>query len=77
MTSIQLSQWVGGELDDCFPNLTVDVHHPELTVHVEVRERAAYVHGNPEPGPAACPFPSTARVCHCSRAVSTPPYPPI
>lgn len=55
MTSIQLSQWVGGELDDCFPNLTVDVHHPELTVHVEVRERAAYVHGNPEPGAGGLP----------------------
>ena len=55
MTSIQLSQWVGGELDNCFPNLTVDVHHPELTVHVEVRERAAYVHGNPEPGAGGLP----------------------
>ena len=28
MTSIQLSQYVGGELDEKYPNLTVDVHHP-------------------------------------------------
>ena len=55
MTSIQLSQWVGGELDDTFPNLTPDVHTPELTVHVEVREKAAYVHGNPEPGAGGLP----------------------
>ena len=55
MTSIQLSQYVGGELDDAFPNLTVDVHHPELTVHVEVREKAAYVHGNPQPGAGGLP----------------------
>ncbi len=44
MSSIQLSQWVGGELHDAFPHLTVDVHHPELTVHIEIREDAAYVH---------------------------------
>ena len=31
MTSIQLSQYVGGELHDAFPHLNVDVHHPELT----------------------------------------------
>lgn len=55
MTSIQLSQYVGGELDDAFPNLTVDVHDPELTVHVEVREKAAYVHGNPIPGAGGLP----------------------
>jgi thiamine biosynthesis protein ThiI len=55
MGSIQLSQYVGGELDDLFPNLTVDVHNPELTVTVEVREKAAYVHGNPEPGAGGLP----------------------
>ena len=55
MTSIQLSQYVGGELDDAFQNLTVDVHNPELTVHVEVRENAAYVHGNPQPGAGGLP----------------------
>ena len=41
MTSIQLSQYVGGELDEKYPNLTVDVHHPELTVYLEVRDYAA------------------------------------
>ena len=55
MTSIQLSQWVGGELDDLFPNLTADMHHPELVVNVEVREKAAYVHGNPEQGAGGLP----------------------
>ena len=44
MSSIQVSQWVGGALHDAFPHLTVDVHHPELTVYVEIREDAAYVH---------------------------------
>jgi thiamine biosynthesis protein ThiI len=44
MTSIQLSQAVGGDLAEAFPGVAVDVHHPDLTVYVEVREKAAYVH---------------------------------
>ena len=47
MTSVQLSQYVGGELNDAFSNLTADMHQPEFTVHLEVRDRAAYVHGAP------------------------------
>lgn len=56
MTSIQLSQWVGGELSEAFPHLRVDVHKPELTVHVEVREDAAYVHRTAAPGAGGLPL---------------------
>ena len=55
MTSIQLSQYVGGELHDAFPHLTVDVHRPELTVHVEVRDYEAFVHADPEEGAGGLP----------------------
>ncbi len=55
MTSIQLSQYVGGELDEKYLNLKVDVRHPELTVHLEVRDYAAYVHADPEPGAGGLP----------------------
>ena len=55
MTSIQLSQYVGGELHDMYPHLQVDVHHPELTTHLEVRDYAAYVHADPEPGAGGLP----------------------
>ena len=55
MTSIQLSQYVGGELDELYPNLQVDVHHPELTVYVEIRDYAALVHANPDPGAGGLP----------------------
>ncbi len=55
MTSIQLSQHVGGELHDAFPHLTVDVHHPELTVHVEVRDYEAFVHADAEEGAGGLP----------------------
>ncbi|MBQ1352021.1 MAG: tRNA 4-thiouridine(8) synthase ThiI [Oscillospiraceae bacterium] len=56
LNSIQLSQEVGGALHDAFPHLAVDVHHPEITVHVEVREAAAYVHADPEPGAGGLPL---------------------
>ena len=55
MNSIQLSQYVGGELDELYPDLHVDVHHPELTVYVEIRDYAAYVHADPEPGAGGLP----------------------
>ena len=55
MTSIQLSQYVGGEMADAYPNVEVDVHNPELTVHIEVRDLAAYVHASPVPGAGGMP----------------------
>ena len=55
MTSIQLAQYVGGELHDAFPHLTADMHHPDLTVHLEVRDYAAFVHADPEPGAGGLP----------------------
>ncbi len=55
MTSIQISQQVGGELADAFPETPVDVHKPGITVHVEIRDTAAYVHANPVPGAGGMP----------------------
>ena len=75
MNSIQLSQYVGGELHEAYDNLEVDVHHPELTVHVEIRDYAAFVHADPEPVPAVCPWVSTAGPSPCCPAASTPPWP--
>ncbi len=55
MTSIQLSQHVGGELAEAYPECEVDVHNPELTVHVEIRDLAAYVHAAPTQGAGGMP----------------------
>ncbi len=55
MTSVQLSQYVGGELNEAYPEVAVDVHNPELTVYVEVRDLAAYVHLSPVPGAGGMP----------------------
>ena len=56
MNSMEISQYVGGLLHDAYPHLKVDVHRPELCVHVEVREKAAYVHGPSQPGAGGLPI---------------------
>jgi len=56
MTSIELSQYVGGLLADAFPHVKVDVHNPELVVNIEVRDYSAYVHGTAEPGAGGLPL---------------------
>lgn len=55
LNSIQLSQKIGGRIAEAVPTVAVDVHHPEYTVFVEVRDRAAYVHGPADPGAGGLP----------------------
>ena len=56
LNSIQLSQAVGGDLAEAFPNVAVDVHTPDLTVFVEIREKYAYVHTPSVPGAGGLPI---------------------
>ena len=44
MNSIQVSQAVGGLLAETFPDVRAEMRDPDLTVYVEIREKAAYVH---------------------------------
>ena len=62
MGSIELSQYVGGQLHDKYPHLTPDMHTPELTVNVEIRDLAAYVHGPAEQGAGGLPVGSGGRM---------------
>ena len=55
MTSIQISQDIGGRLAEAHPHVEVDVHHPDYTEYVEVRDLAAYVHGPAQPGAGGLP----------------------
>ena len=55
MNSIQISQAVGGDLAEAFPAVEVDVHHPDLTVYVEIREKYAYIHAPSVPGAGGLP----------------------
>ena len=44
LNSIQVSQEVGGRLAELFPEVRAEMKNPDLTVYVEIREKAAYVH---------------------------------
>ena len=55
LNSIQISQSVGGELAEAFPHVAVDVHKPDLTVYVEIREKYAYVHAPSVAGAGGLP----------------------
>ena len=55
LTSIQLSQEIGGRIAEAHPSCRVDVRHPAYTVFVEVRDLAAYVHGPAEAGAGGLP----------------------
>lgn len=55
LNSIQISQEIGGRIADALPHVPVDVHHPGYTVLVEIRDKAAYVHGPAEAGAGGLP----------------------
>ena len=73
MTSIAISQDIGGRLAEAHPTCAVDVHHPEYTVFVEVRDLAAYVHGPAEPGAGGLPTGVGGRaMCLLSGGIDSP-----
>ena len=73
MTSIELSQYVGGLLAQKYPHLKVDVHNPELTVFLEVRDFSGYVHADPTPGAGGLPVGAGGRgVCLLSGGIDSP-----
>ena len=73
MTSIAISQEIGGRIADAHPDLAVDVHHPDYIVYVEVRDLAAYVHGPAEPGAGGLPTGVGGRaMCLLSGGIDSP-----
>lgn len=55
MKSPEICAELGGILLEKFPNLTVDVNNPEVTVTVEVRDTNAYVHAENIKGAGGLP----------------------
>lgn len=53
--SPMIQQEIGGVLVDAFPNVKVDVHNPEITVTVEIRDYAAYIHAKVYEGAGGMP----------------------
>ena len=73
MTSIAISQEIGGRLAEAHPSCRVDVHNPEYTVYVEVRDLAAYVHGPAVPGAGGLPTGVGGRaMCLLSGGIDSP-----
>ncbi|KPC74780.1 thiamine biosynthesis protein ThiI [Thermoactinomyces vulgaris] len=60
--SQEMNHRLGGYLLGMFPQLKVDVHNPELTVHVEVRGKYSYVYGNDINGLGGLPVGVSGRV---------------
>ncbi len=53
--SPEISAMLGGKILECFPEIRVDVHSPEITVTVEVRDFKAYVRANQLAGAGGLP----------------------
>jgi len=73
LTSIGISQEIGGRLAEAHPGCRVDVHKPAYTVYVEIRDLAAYVHGPAEPGAGGLPTGVGGRaMCLLSGGIDSP-----
>ena len=73
LTSIGISQAIGGRLAEAHPDCRVDVHNPAYTVYVEVRDLAAYVHGPAVPGAGGLPTGVGGRaMCLLSGGIDSP-----
>lgn len=55
MTSMEVSAEIGGRILDEFPEASVDVHDPQLTLSVEIREKI-YVYSDSIQGPGGMPI---------------------
>ena len=54
MTSMEVSAGIGGKILSVMPEAKVDVHNPELMVHVEIRDRI-YIYSTSIKGPGGMP----------------------
>ncbi|MDC7286808.1 tRNA 4-thiouridine(8) synthase ThiI [Blautia schinkii] len=54
MTSMEVSAELGGKILEAFPEASVDVHEPQLTLSVEIREKI-YVYSETIKGPGGMP----------------------
>ena len=55
LTSPEICREVGGKLLSAYPHLRVDVHNPDITVNVEIRDYSAYVRAEQLQGAGGLP----------------------
>ncbi len=63
LKSPEICDEVGGYLLSKIRGLKVDVHNPEVTVAVEVRDNGVYIHGRQLPGAGGMPTGTAGRAC--------------
>ena len=61
MKSPEICAEMGGAVLDRFPHLKVDVHNPDVTVVVEIREEKAFVHAGQQDGAGGLPVGSSGK----------------
>ncbi|MDD7194018.1 MAG: tRNA 4-thiouridine(8) synthase ThiI [Clostridiaceae bacterium] len=61
LKSPEICAETGGYLLRKFPHLSVDVHNPDVTVNVEIRDTHAYIHGNQIKGAGGMPTGSAGK----------------
>ncbi len=61
LKSPQLAAELGGAVLSSFPGLRVDLHHPDVTVWVEIREEYAFIHADQQKGAGGMPRGSAGR----------------
>ena len=61
MNSPQIQQSLGDAVLDVFPHLGVDVHNPEVTVRLEIRDNGAYLSAQRIPGVCGMPVGSSGK----------------
>lgn len=54
LDTMELNREIGGVLLEAFPQLSVDVHHPDIMLYVEIREKI-YIYSEIIPGPGGMP----------------------
>lgn len=59
LKSPEIAAQVGGKILSRFHKLKVDVHNPDITVMVEIRDKGAYIHAGSIPGPGGMPVSSS------------------
>ena len=61
LTSPEISAEIGGVILSAIPKMRVDVHNPDVTVTVEVRDDHAYIRAGQEQGAGGLPLRSSGR----------------
>ena len=60
MNSMEVNRELGGAVLDAFPQMSVDVHTPQVMLNVEIREKI-YIYSTEIPGPGGMPVGSNGK----------------